>query len=77
MSGIIVDRALLHLQSQSTELRPGDAFVSVIFEIGASGFHVRLKSRQPEVDRSADTPGRIKGSVSRFHTRGRCKALLQ
>ena len=44
MSGIIVDRALLHLQSHSTELRPGDAFVSVIFEIGASGFHVRLKS---------------------------------
>jgi hypothetical protein len=44
MSGIIVDRSLLHLQSQSTELRPGDAFVSVIFEIAASGFKVRVKS---------------------------------
>ena len=44
MSGIIVDRALLHLQSQSNESRPGDAFISVIFEIGASGFKVRLKS---------------------------------
>ena len=44
MSGIIVDRALLHLQSRPTEIRPGDAFVSVIFEIGASGFKVRLKS---------------------------------
>ena len=44
MSGIVVDRCLLHLQSQSTELRPGDAFVSVIFEIAASGFKVRVKS---------------------------------
>jgi len=44
MSGIIVDRALLYLQSQSAEFRAGDAFVFVIFEIGASGFKVRLKS---------------------------------
>lgn len=44
MSGIIVDRALLHLQSQSAEFRPGDAFVSVIFEIAASGFKVRVKA---------------------------------
>ena len=43
MSGIIVDRALLHLQSRSAALRPGDRFVSVIFEIAASGFKVRVK----------------------------------
>jgi len=44
MSGIIVDRALLHFHSQALEFRPGDAFVSVIFEIAASGFKVRVKS---------------------------------
>jgi hypothetical protein len=44
MSGIIVDRALLHLQSQPAEFRPGDRFVSVIFEIAASGFKVRVKA---------------------------------
>lgn len=44
MSGIIVDRALLHLQSQSAEFQPGDAFVTVIFEVAASGFKVRVKS---------------------------------
>jgi len=44
MSGIIVDRALLHLPSHPAELRPGDAFVSVIFEIASSGFKVRVKS---------------------------------
>jgi hypothetical protein len=43
MSGIIVDRALLHLQSQSAPVRPGDRFVSVIFEIASSGFKVRVK----------------------------------
>ena len=43
MSGIIVDRALLHLQSQSAALRPGDRFVSVLFEIAPSGFKVRVK----------------------------------
>jgi len=43
MSGIIVDRALLHLQSQSAALRPGDRVVSVIFEIAPSGFKVRVK----------------------------------
>ena len=43
MSGIIVDRALLHLPSQSSEFRPGDRFVSVLFEIGPSGFKVRIK----------------------------------
>jgi len=43
MSGIIVDRALLHLPSQSAEFRPGDRFVSVLFEIGPSGFKVRVK----------------------------------
>jgi len=43
MSGIIVDRALLHLQSQSAEFQPGDRFVSVLFEIAASGFKVRVK----------------------------------
>lgn len=44
MSGIIVDRALLHLESQSAEFRAGDPFVSVIFEIAASGFKVRVKA---------------------------------
>ena len=44
MSGIIVDRAVLHWQSQSAEFRPGDAFATVIFEIAASGFKVRVKS---------------------------------
>ena len=44
MSGIIVDRALLHLESQSAEFRAGDPFVSVIFEIAASGFKVRIKA---------------------------------
>ena len=43
MSGIIVDRALLHLPSQSTEFSPGDRFVSVLFEISPSGFKVRMK----------------------------------
>ena len=43
MSGIIVDRAILYLSSQ-TEFRPGDAFVFVILEIGASGFKVRVKT---------------------------------
>jgi hypothetical protein len=43
MSGVIVDRALFHLQSQSAALRPGDRFVTVIFEISASGFKVRVK----------------------------------
>jgi hypothetical protein len=35
--------ALLHLQSQSAALRPGDRVVSVIFEIAPSGFKVRVK----------------------------------
>jgi hypothetical protein len=43
MSGIIVDRAILYLSSQ-TGFRPGDAFVFVILEIGASGFKVRVKT---------------------------------
>ena len=53
MSGIIVDRALLHFHSQALEFRPGDAFVSVIFEIAASGFKVRVKSGTLK---SIDTP---------------------
>jgi hypothetical protein len=44
MSGIIVDRALLYLQSQPDGFQPGDAFVTVILEIAASGFKVRVKS---------------------------------
>jgi hypothetical protein len=43
MSGIVVDRALLHLPTQSADFRPGDRFVSVLFEIAPSGFKVRLK----------------------------------
>jgi hypothetical protein len=44
MSGIIVDRAVFYLQSHPAELQPGDAFVSVILEVAASGFKVRIKS---------------------------------
>ena len=43
LSGIIVDRALLHLPTQSPEFRPGVRFASVLFEIAASGFKVRVK----------------------------------
>jgi hypothetical protein len=44
MSGIIVDRAVLYLQSQPASLQPGDALASVILEVAASGFKVRVKS---------------------------------
>jgi hypothetical protein len=44
MSGIIVDRAILYLQSQPARLQPGDALASVILEVAASGFKVRVKS---------------------------------
>jgi hypothetical protein len=44
MSGIIVDRAVFYLQSQPAKLQPGDTFVSVILEVAASGFKVRVKS---------------------------------
>lgn len=44
MSGIIVDRAVLYLQSQPDGFQPGDSFVSVILEISSTGFKVRLKS---------------------------------
>ena len=44
MSGIIVDRAVFYLQSQPAKLQPGDAFASVILEVSASGFMVRVKS---------------------------------
>lgn len=44
MSGIIVDRAVLYLQSQPARLLPGDALAFVILEVAASGFKVRVKS---------------------------------
>ena len=44
MSGIIVDRAVLYLQSQPARLLPGDALVVVILEVAALGFKVRAKS---------------------------------
>ena len=39
-----MDRAVLYLQSQPDAFQPGDAFVTVILEISASGFKVRVKS---------------------------------
>jgi hypothetical protein len=64
MSGVILDRVLLHLQSQSVEFRPGDAFVSVIFEIAASGFKVRVKSGKLK---SIDPPMVLEKSQEESH----------
>lgn len=44
MSGIIVDRAILYLQTQPAGILPGDVLVFLILEIAASGFKVRVKS---------------------------------
>jgi len=44
MSGIIVDRAVLYLQSEPARLQSGDVLASVILEVAASGFRVRVKS---------------------------------
>ena len=44
MSGIVLDRAILYLQSHGAGLVPGDAFAAVILEVGAIGFKVRVKS---------------------------------
>jgi len=57
MSGIIVDRTLLYLQAQPDGFQPGDAFVTVILEIAALGFKVRVKSGKLK---SLDPP-RIEG----------------
>jgi hypothetical protein len=51
MSGIIVDRAVLYLQSQPAGPEPSVVFV--MLEVGASGFKVRVKSGRL---RSIDPP---------------------
>lgn len=65
MSGIIMDRAVLYLQSQPPDLQPGDALVSVILEVAASGYKVRIKSGNlksidpPTIERKAKEQTRV------------------